>query len=104
LLRLRISNYTPPFVTFYRAALTEIDRQCRMAHGKPFAELTSAEQHAVINLMRGNKLPGWKGPRAGGAVYATLRNDAVDVVYGTVEGAERLGVPYMALVAPKARW
>jgi hypothetical protein len=104
LLRLRISNWTPPFANFYRAALIEIDRQCNGKYGKPFAKLTAAEQREVIALMRTNKLPGWKGPRAGGGVYAILRNDAVDVVYGTVEGAERLGVPYMALVPPKARW
>jgi hypothetical protein len=104
LLRLRISNWTPPFENFYRAALNEIDRQCSGKYGKPFAELPAAEQREIIALMRTNKLPGWKGPRAGGGVYAILRNDAVDVVYGTMEGAERLGVPYMALVPPKARW
>jgi hypothetical protein len=104
LLRLRISNWTPPFARFYRAALAEIDRQCNSRHGKPFADLAAAERHQFIALMRTNKLSDWKGPRAGGGVYAILRNDAVDVVYGTVEGAERLGVPYMALVAPKARW
>jgi hypothetical protein len=104
LLRLRISNWSPPFANFYRAALNEIDRQCNEMHGKPFAELAPAEQHAFIGLMRTNKLAGWKGPRAGGGVYAILRNDAVDVVYGTVEGFERLGVPYMPLVSPTARW
>jgi hypothetical protein len=104
LLRLRISNYPPPFVNFYRSALAEIDRQCNTRHGKPFAQLAAAEQRELITLMRTNKLPDWKGPRPGGGVYAILRNDAVDVVYGTMEGAERLGVPYMALVPPKARW
>jgi hypothetical protein len=53
--------------------------------------------------MRVGKHPDWKGPPQP-AIYGALRADAVDVVYGTVEGTERLGVPYMALVAPKARW
>jgi len=29
-----------------------------------------------------------------------VRSDAVDVVYGTVEGFERLGVPYMPHILP----
>jgi hypothetical protein len=33
-----------------------------------------------------------------------LRSDAVDVVYGTVEGYESLGIPYMAHIAPDRRW
>jgi len=33
-----------------------------------------------------------------------VRNDAVDVVYGTQSGFEQLGVPYMAHIAPPSRW
>jgi hypothetical protein len=54
--------------------------------------------------MRQNKLPDWKGPRPGGAVYGTFRADCVDVVYCTVEGFERLNVPYMPHILPTARW
>jgi hypothetical protein len=104
LLSIRIGNVRPPFVNFYRAALTEIDRQSRTKYGRPFTGLTSTEQIEFISLMRTNKLPDWKSPPPGGAVYGAFRADAVDVVYGTVEGTERLGVPYMALVPPKARW
>ena len=53
--------------------------------------------------MRANKAEGWKGP-AGPFVYGMLRSDAVDVVYGTEEGYEALGVPYMAHIAPERRW
>jgi hypothetical protein len=87
-------------VNFYRAALTEIDRQC---NGKPFAELSAAEQREFINLVRQNKHADWKGPPQG-QIYGIFRDDAVDVVYGTVEGFERLGVPYMPHVLPTARW
>lgn len=104
LLNIRISNVRPPFVNFYRAALNEIDRQCNTAHGKPFAQLTAQEQTAFIGTMRVGKHPDWKGPPAQPAIYGAFRADAVDVVYGTVEGTEKLGVPYMALVTPKARW
>jgi len=104
LLSIRIANVRPPFVNFYRAALNEIDRQCNARHAKPFAGLSADEQRTFIATMRVGKHPDWKGPPAQQAVYGHLRSNAVDVVYGTMEGAERLGVPYMALVAPTARW
>jgi hypothetical protein len=103
LLSLRIANARPPFVNFYRAALTEIDRQCGSKHGKTFAELTAAQQRDFIDAMRQNRHDGWKGPPPG-QVYGIFRDDGVDVVYGTVEGFERLGVPYMAHILPTARW
>jgi len=53
--------------------------------------------------MRQNKIDGWQGP-AGGLVYTVLRNDAVDVVYGTMEGYAALGIPYMPHIAPTKRW
>jgi Gluconate 2-dehydrogenase subunit 3 len=104
LLSIRIGNARPPFVNFYRAALNAIDTASKAQHGKPFAELTAAEQVAFIGTMRTGKHPDWKGPPPQPAIYNAFRADAVDVVYGTVEGAERLGVPYMALVTPKTRW
>jgi hypothetical protein len=33
-----------------------------------------------------------------------LRSDAVDVVYGTMEGYASLGIPYMPHIAPTKRW
>ena len=36
--------------------------------------------------------------------YFVLRNDAVDVVYGTKDGIESLGIPYMAHIEPPSRW
>lgn len=36
--------------------------------------------------------------------YFVLRNDAIDVVYGTTEGYESLGVPYMAHIPPPSGW
>ena len=103
LLALRIANGRPPFVIFYRAVLAEVDRQCRIMHAKGFGDLNPAEQHAFIDLVRQAKLADWKGPPQP-QVYAILREDAVDVVYGTVAGFERLQVPYMPHVLPTARW
>jgi hypothetical protein len=33
-----------------------------------------------------------------------LRNDALDVVYGTRRGFASLGVPYMAHILPPTSW
>ena len=43
-------------------------------------------------------------PVSGATVYAVLRADAVDVVYGTMEGYEALGIPYMPHIPPEKRW
>jgi len=98
LLEARILNVRPPFVNFYRAALGAIER----ASGG-FAKRSAPEQRDFVNLMRQNKVEGWQGP-PGGFVYLVLRSDAVDVVYGTLEGYATLGIPYMAHIAPLKRW
>ncbi len=103
LLALRIANARPPFVNFYRAALTEIDRQSAAKFGKAFAALSASEQHDFIDLMRQSTISDWKGPPQA-QIYNICREDAVDVVYGTVDGFKRLGVPYMPHVLPTERW
>jgi hypothetical protein len=103
LLEARIMNVRPPYANFYRAALGAIDRASEKLHGSKFADLSSIDQHAFVDLMRQNKIDGWQGP-AGGFVYFLLRSDAVDVVYGTVEGYDALGIPYMPHITPETRW
>lgn len=103
LLALRIANGQPPYADFYVKALGEIDRQCQARFGKAFAALTESDQRAFIDLLRQGKHDDWRGPPQG-FIYSIMREDGVDVVYGTVEGFERLGVPYMAHVLPTARW
>ena len=103
LLEARILNVRPPYVNFYRAAIGGVDRASQALGGRRFAWLPANEQREFVNLMRQNKLEGWQGP-PGGFVYFVLRSDAVDVVYGTVEGYQALGIPYMAHIAPLKRW
>jgi hypothetical protein len=104
LLEARIMNVRPPYANFYRAAVTAVEGAVGARHGgKRFAALTPDEARAFVNDMRQNKIDGWKGP-PGGFVYFLLRSDAVDVVYGTMEGYERLGIPYMPHIAPDKKW
>ncbi len=103
LLEARILNIKPPFANFYRAAIAAVDRASQAREGRRFAQLRTMEQRELVDLMRQNKLDGWQGP-PGPFVYLVTRSDAVDVVYGTVEGYESLGIPYMAHIAPERRW
>ncbi len=103
LLEARIVNVKPPFINFYRAAIGAVERALQGAGGRRFALLTAGEQRDFVNLMRQNKVEGWQGP-PGGFVYFLLRSDAVDVVYGTMEGYAALGIPYMPHIAPLKRW
>ena len=103
LLEARIMNVRPPYANFYRAAVGAVNRASQAMHGRKFAELSTIEQRDFVNLMRQNKIDGWQGP-AGGFVYFLLRSDAVDVVYGTVEGYKELGIQYMPHIASERRW
>lgn len=104
LLEARILNVRPPYANFYLAALGAVDRasQARNA-GRGFALLDQAEQRSLVDGMRQNKVEGWQGPPAP-FVYFVLRSDAVDVVYGTMEGYAGLGIPYMPHIVPTKRW
>jgi Gluconate 2-dehydrogenase subunit 3 len=102
LLEARILNVRLPYANFYHAVLGAVDRVSQ-AQGKPFAELPASDQHDFVDRMRQNKLDGWQGPPPP-FVYVLLRADAIDVVYGTMAGYEALGIPYMAHIAPTARW
>lgn len=103
LLQARIFNVRPPFVNFYRAAIAAVDRGSEKVYGRKFARLSMQEQRELVNQMRQNRIEGWSGP-AGAFVYALLRTDAFDVVYGTMEGYAALGIPYQAHIAPERRW
>src|SRR5579872_7021166 len=103
LLQARIFNFRPPFAEFYRAAIVTVDDLSRKMSGKAFAQLEAKDQREFVDRMRQNKIEGWTGKPAALA-YAVLRADAVDVVYGTVEGYEALGIPYMAHISPEKRW
>jgi hypothetical protein len=104
LLEARILNVLPPYAKFYRAAVGAIDNASQAVNsGRKFTQLSSSEQHDFVDAMRQNKLQVWQGP-GGPFVYLVLRSDAVDVVYGTMEGYEALGIPYMPHIAPDKRW
>jgi hypothetical protein len=103
LLEARILNVRPPYANFYRSALGAIDSASQRLKRRGFAQSSEEEQRSFVNDMRQNKIDGWQGP-PGPFVYLILRSDAVDVVYGTMDGYADLGIPYMAHIAPTKRW
>ncbi len=57
----------------------------------------------VAESMAADALTDWAGPPAS-YVFFVLRADALDVTYGTPEGFEQLGIPYMAHIMPEQPW
>ena len=103
LLVLKYFNFPPPYLDFYQPVLKEIASLSQRMFKKAPGELDKAQGHKLIESIRDANPKGWQGPPAPLAYHA-LRNDAVDVVYGTPEGFEKLGVPYMEHILPPEDW
>lgn len=103
MLMLKYLGIAPPFVQFYRSGIAAAERAASAAHWKPLMQLDAQQGETLVAAMAGGKLEGWSGPPAG-LFYFTLRSDAIDVVYGTPEGFQQLGVPYMPHIPPPSRW
>jgi hypothetical protein len=103
MLMIKYLGVPAPFDAFYRGGLRATETAARALYGKAFADLSSQQAGALVTLMSAGHVDGWQGPPSA-LFYFVLRNDAVDVVYGTQGGFELLGVPYMAHIAPPSRW
>ncbi len=103
LLMIRYLDVQPPFAPFYQGGLAGLDAAANKAHGKTFAELAANQANAMVAALGGGNPDGWSGPPAP-FFYFVTRADAVDVVYGTMAGFEKLGLPYLAHIEPAARW
>lgn len=88
---------------FYTQGLAALDKSSQAANGAAFAKATAAQQTALMGTFLANKVTGWDGPPAP-LFYLSVRGDAVDVVYGTVDGFARLNIPYMPHILPEERW
>lgn len=94
----------PPFDAFYRAGLKSLDAYCAANFKQPFAGLDQKIRNQVVGEIWRGKTPGWNGPVPAPLFYMVTRNDTVDVLYGTLEGFRRLGVPYMPHILPPKGW
>ena len=103
LLIARYFGESPPFRGFYTSALAEIDKAAHATHGTNFALLSPDAALKLAASLFAAAPPGWNGPPAP-LCYLAVRGDAVDVVYGTPTGFERLNIPYMEHILPPRRW
>ena len=103
LLFLSYMDYAGPYVDFYKNGLKALDEESRTRYGESFTALDSEKNTALIRDLSQQDPPGWQGPPAP-LFYFVTRNDAVDVYYGTPQGFDRLGVPYLAMIDPPSKW
>lgn len=103
LLLLRYLDAPPPYAPFYQAGLAALDNHAQALDGMRFSELTAERRTGIVSAISAENPAGWQGPPAP-LFYFAVRADAVDVVYGTVEGFEKLGVPYMPHILPPSKW
>jgi hypothetical protein len=91
-----------PFAGFYAAGLKVAEGMAQRTAGKSLAALDASALEGLIKQMSkpGTVVDGY--PIF--LFYLCLRSDAVDVVYGTPEGFEKLNVPYMQHILPPEKW
>jgi len=99
----RYMDWPPPYAAFYKNGLTALDAFSKAVTGRKFAKTSDEEAANLIRAISGAQPDGWSGPPAP-LFYFVTRADAVDVVYGTMEGFERLDVPYLPHIEPPAKW
>jgi hypothetical protein len=64
---------------------------------------TERSTSELVSAMWSDTQANWEGPPASYMLFI-LRADALDVTYGTPDGFERLGIPYMAHIMPEKPW
>lgn len=102
LLMLRYLDWPAPYAAFYKAGLAGL--RGALDHAAPGGRQPSADEwDALIAQMNRGQPQGWEGIPAA-LFYFVVRSDAIDVVYGTQEGFERLGIPYMPHILPPSPW
>lgn len=103
LLMIRYLGVNPPFSPFYSGGLSALNMFALDRYGADFADLNNEQRHVLVGQIAQADPEGWAGPPAA-FFYFVVRNDAVDVVYGTQQGVESLNIPYMAHIVPPSRW
>lgn len=92
----------PPYLGFYQGGLAAVSTLAVETLHKSLSKLDAAElEQLIAQLARPGAMV---GPVNLSLFYLCLRSDAVDVVYGTPKGFERLKVPYMPHILPPEGW
>ncbi|HLF29458.1 MAG TPA: gluconate 2-dehydrogenase subunit 3 family protein [Xanthomonadales bacterium] len=103
MLMIKYLGVEPPFQAFYTAGFAALDACAMKLHGRIFPDLEPEHRGDLAGRIAQANPEGWDGPPAP-LFHFVLRSDALDVVYGTRQGVESLGLPYMAHIVPPSRW
>jgi hypothetical protein len=102
-LMIKYLGVAPPFESFYDGGLRALDSMSRKRMNRSFMALSDAQALGLVRELGGGAPGGWTGPPAG-LFHFVVRNDALDVVYGTHKGYLALSTPYMAHIEPPTDW
>ena len=103
LLLLKYLDFTTAYADFYRQGLRGVERVSQTRFETSFPDLKLEQKTELVREISQQNPPNWTGPPAP-LFFFVIRNDAVDVCYGTPQGFEKLGIPYMAHILPPQKW
>ncbi len=92
-----------PYSNFYQTGFQVLRDYARAEFSSGIEQLTQTQKHQLIACIATPE----RVTAAGFPIfvfYLCLRADAVDMVYGTPAGFEKLNVPYMAHIMPPRGW
>lgn len=88
---------------FYRGGIAGIEHESEHRFSTGFTLLDQSQRREVVEAAVQAKMQAWTTPNPN-FFYFISRSDAVDVVYGTQAGFERLDIPYLAHIEPQKPW
>ena len=103
MLMIKYLGVDAPYSPFYSGGLAALNSTANGRFGTGFADLEQRLGAELVGQIAQADPDGWSGPPAP-FFYFVVRNDALDVVYGTKAGFERLDIPYRAHIEPPSRW
>jgi Gluconate 2-dehydrogenase subunit 3 len=104
-LLLRFAQLRGPLAPYYHVALAAFAASMTAQGNGAFLSLSPDAQHTVIEALRTGAIKPWDSSAVPPPVfYGMMRNDSVDVVYGSIEGFKQLDIPYMPHIAPSTTW
>lgn len=103
LLMLKYLGVPPPYESFYRSGLKNSAQLAKAHYKKVWSALDPEKVGTLTDAIAQDKTPDWQGAPSS-FFFFVLRADATDVVYGTEQGFQRIGMPYMAHISPLEKW
>ena len=104
-LLLRFAQLRGPLTPYYRGALAAFAASMTAQGNGAFASLSPDAKRVVVEALRTGTVKPWDAGAVPPPVfYGMMRNDGVDVVYGSVEGFKNLAIPYMPHIMPNTTW